>query len=156
MIEIVNAETLQQISEARKLFRDYEKWFGIDLSFQDFDGEVANLPEKYALPDGRLLLAFVDGKLAGGVGLRKLEDEICEMKRLFVREDFRALGLGKKLIEKLIEEARLIGYKKLRLDTYPPKMSKAVKIYESYGFRVIDSYYYNPYEQSLFMEKDLS
>ncbi len=156
MIEIINAETSEQIKEAQELFRDYETWFGVDLSFQNFDEEVAGLPGKYARPDGRLLLAFVDGKPAGGVALRKLEDKTCEMKRLFIREDFRRLGLGKKLIEKLIEEARLTGYEKLRLDTYPPKMQKAVEIYKSYGFREIPPYYYNPYSESLFMELDLT
>ncbi len=87
------------------LFREYEAWFGLKLCFQNFDEEVENLPGKYTLPDGRLFLALADGKLAGCIALRKLEEKICEMKRLFVREDFRGLGIGKILIEKLITEA---------------------------------------------------
>lgn len=155
MIVIIEAETPEQIEQARKLFREYEAWFGMNLCFQDFDGEVAALPGKYAAPEGRLFLAFSDEKLAGCIALRKLEEGVCEMKRLFVREDFRGLGIGIKLIEKLIDEARLIGYKTMRLDTYPPKMAKAVGLYESNGFREIPAYYHNPYGETLFMEKDL-
>ena len=106
MIEIIQAETAEHIEHTRTLFREYEKWFGMNLCFQNFDEEVATLPGKYKPPDGRLFLAFADGKLAGCIALRKLEDQICEMKRLFVREDFRGLGIGKILIEKLIARER--------------------------------------------------
>ena len=95
-------------------------------------------------------------RLAGCIALRKLEENICEMKRLFVREDFRGCGIGKILIEKLISEAQIIGYEKMRLDTFPPKMSKAVELYSSYGFYEIESYYHNPYGETLFMESDLT
>lgn len=155
MIKIVQVETAEQIEEARKLFREYEAWLGLKLCFQNFDEEVAALPGKYALPEGRLFLALADKQLAGCIALRKLEEGVCEMKRLFVKEDFRGMGLGKLLIEKLIAEARLSGYNKMRLDTYPPKMAKAVKIYQSYGFREVPSYYHNPYGETLFMELDL-
>ncbi len=153
MIEIIQAETDEQIETARAIFREYEAWFGLALCFQNFDEEVASLPGKYAAPEGRLFLAFVDKKLAGCIALRKLEDKICEMKRLFVKEDFRGQKIGIALIEKLIEEARKIGYEKMRLDTFPPRMSKAVSLYESYGFREISPYYHNPYGETLFMEK---
>lgn len=155
MIEIIQAESDKQIEMARKLFREYEAWFGMNLCFQNFDEEVASLPGKYALPKGRLFLAFSDEKLAGCVALRKLEDGICEMKRLFVRENARGQKIGIALIEKLFEEARKIGYEKMRLDTFPAKMGKAVSLYESYGFYEIPPYYYNPYGETLFMEKDL-
>ena len=150
------AETPQQIEQTRTLFREYESWFGLNLCFQNFDDEVATLPGKYAKPDGRLLLAFADGKLAGCIALRQLDDGICEMKRLYVRDEFQGRGIGNALIEKLIEEARLIGYKKMRLDTYPPKMSKAVDLYKSHGFCQIEPYYHNPYGEALFMELRLS
>ena len=154
---IIQAETPEQIEQARAIFREYEAWIGLDLCFQNFDEEVANLPGKYAAPEGRLLLAFVDGKLAGCIALRKLETpEVCEMKRLFVKESARGQKIGFALIEKVIEEARKIGYARMRLDTFPPKMAKAVKIYESYGFRPIPPYYSNPYDDTLFMEKDLT
>jgi putative acetyltransferase len=155
MIEIIQAETSEQIETARKLFREYEAWFGMNLCFQNFDEEVANLPGKYAAPEGRLFLAFSDGKIAGCIALRKLEDGICEMKRLFVKDEFRGQKIGIKLIEKLFEEARNIGYEKMRLDTFPSKMGKAVSLYESYGFREIAPYYHNPYGETLFMELDL-
>ena len=155
MIEIFQAETPGQINEARLLFREYEKWFGLNLCFQNFDEEVANLPGNYVKPAGRLLLVSVDGKIAGCVALRAITEDICEMKRLFVRPEFQGAGVGKSLIEKLFEEARRVGYRKMRLDTYPPKMGKAVEIYKSYGFREIPPYYFNPYGEALFMEKDL-
>ena len=106
-------------------------------------------------PEGRLLLAYVDDDLAGCIALRKLEEGICEMKRLFLRENARGHGLGNQLIEKLIEDARIIGYKKMRLDTYPPKMGKAVGLYESHGFVSIPPYYHNPHDGVLFMELNL-
>jgi len=133
----------------------YETWFGMSLCFQGFEEELANLPGKYAPPDGRLYLAYVDEELAGCIALRKFEDDVCEMKRLFLRKNARGYGLGKELIEKLIDEALAIGYAKMRLDTYPPKMGKAVKLYESHGFRPIEKYYDNPHEGVLFMELDL-
>ena len=155
MIEILQAETTEQIEETRKLFREYEKWLGLDLCFQGFEEELKNLPAKYAKPDGRLFLVVVDGKTAGCIALRKLEKDVCEMKRLYVRSEFRGLGLGKFLIEKLIEEARLIGYEKLRLDTLPDKMAKAVNLYKSHGFVKIPPYYENPHDETLFLELNL-
>jgi GNAT superfamily N-acetyltransferase len=154
-IEIIQAETPAQIEQTRALFREYEAWLGMSLCFQNFDEEVAHLPGKYAKPDGRLFLASVDENLAGCIALRKLQEGICEMKRLFVREDFRGQKIGIILIEKLIEEAKTIGYRKMRLDTYPPKMAKAVKLYESHGFREIPPYYHNPYGEVLYLEKEL-
>jgi ribosomal protein S18 acetylase RimI-like enzyme len=154
-IKIIRAGTTAQIEQARAIFREYEAWFGLALCFQNFDEEVANLPGKYAAPAGRLLLAFADEKLAGSIALRKLEDGVCEMKRLFVKDEFRGRRIGIALIEKLIAEAQKIGYEKMRLDTYPPKMAKAVKLYESYGFREIPPYYHNPYGETLFMELNL-
>jgi ribosomal protein S18 acetylase RimI-like enzyme len=155
MLEIVTVETPEHIEQTRELFREYEAWFGLKLCFQNFDEEVANLPGKYSLPEGRLYLAFSDEKLAGCIALRKLEDEICEMKRLFVRDEFRGQKIGIKLIEKLFDEAKKCGYKKMRLDTFPAKMGKAVSLYESYGFSQIPPYYHNPYGETLFMEKEL-
>jgi GNAT superfamily N-acetyltransferase len=155
MLQIVQAETESQIAEARILFREYETWLGMSLCFQDFENEVSSLPGKYAMPDGRLLLAYTDERLAGCIALRKLDDGVCEMKRLFVRDEFRGLQIGVQLIERLIADAREIGYSTMRLDTYPPKMGKAVKLYESHGFRAIAPYYDNPHDGVLFMELTL-
>ena len=156
MTKIFHAEIKEQIEEARKLFLEYEAWLGIDLCFQSFKEELENLPGKYAKPSGRLLLAVFDEKIAGCVALRKLEADVCEMKRLYVRSEFRGFGIGKKLIERLIDEAQKIGYKKMRLDTLPDKMPKAVKFYRSHGFRKIAPYYDNPHKETLFMEKNLT
>ena len=153
---IIQAETPEQIETARQLFREYEAWLGMDLCFQGFEDELRNLPGKYAKPDGRLLLALVDDRAAGCIALRSLGDGVCEMKRLFVRDDFRGHGLGLLLVEKVIAEARDAGYSKMRLDTFPPKMGKAVKLYESHGFREIAPYYDNPHSGVLFLELDLT
>ena len=153
---IRQAVSSEEIEAARALFREYETWLGMSLCFQGFEEEMANLPGKYAPPEGRLLLAYIDTELAGCIALRKYEDGVCEMKRLFLRENARGHGLGNKLIEKLIEDASAIGYSKMRLDTYPPKMGKAVGLYESHGFYPIEPYYHNPHDGVLFMELDLS
>lgn len=137
------------------LFREYEEWLGLDLCFQGFEAELAELPGKYAPPDGRLYLAYSDDVLAGCIAMRKLEDNICEMKRLYVRDKFRGQKIGVQLIERVVADSREIGYKKMRLDTYPAKMEKAVSLYESHGFRQIEPYYENPHEGVLFMELSL-
>jgi putative acetyltransferase len=155
MVRIVQVERPEEVESARTLFREYETWLGMSLCFQGFEEELVGLPGKYIPPDGRLLLAYVDDQLAGCIALRKLEERVCEMKRLFLRENARGCGLGNRLIGKLIDEARAIGYSKMRLDTYPPKMGKAVKLYESHGFVAIPPYYDNPHDGVLFMELDL-
>ena len=155
MTTLIQAETPEQIETARLLFREYEAWLDMDLCFQGFEEELRALPGKYAPPSGRLLLAYIDEKAAGCIALRKLEDGLSEMKRLYVRDEFRGHGSGRLLVERIITEAREIGYKKMRLDTFSPKMGKAVKLYESHGFRAIPSYYDNPHEGVLFMELDL-
>ena len=155
MISIVQAENSEQIASARLLFREYEKALGLDLCFQDFEAELAGLPGKYALPDGRLWLAYTGSKLAGCIALRKLDDSVCEMKRLFVRDGFRGQQIGVQLIERLITAARQAGYQTMRLDTFPDKMGKAVSLYESHGFLSIPPYYDNPSENVLFMELSL-
>lgn len=156
MLTIIQAESASQIESARALFREYESWLGMSLCFQDFENEVATLPGKYAMPDGRLYIAYFDENLAGCIALRKLEDGICEMKRLFVRDEFRGQQIGIRLIERLIADAHEIGYSKMRLDTYRPKMGRAVKLYESHGFYQIEPYYENPHNDVLFMEAELS
>jgi GNAT superfamily N-acetyltransferase len=155
MHTIRQAETETDIQTVRELFREYEAWLGMDLCFQGFEEELAGLPGKYAQPEGRLYLVEIDGVLTGCIAMRKLEDGICEMKRLFLRDSARGLGIGNELIERLIEDAREIGYLKMRLDTYPPKMGKAVKLYTSHGFKPIEPYYNNPHEGVLFMELQL-
>lgn len=153
---IIQAETSGQIEEVRLLFREYEAWLGVDLCFQSFEKELENLPGKYAKPSGGLFLALSAEKFAGCIALRKIGDATCEMKRLFVRPDFRGLRLGKMLIEKAIAEAKAIGYQRMRLDTLLDKMPEAVKLYQFYGFREIPPYYENPHKETLFMELELA
>src|ERR1700730_9388886 len=121
LTEIIRAESAENIEIARELFKEYAAWLEIDLCFQNFDRELAELPGAYSRPDGRLLLAVIDKEVAGCVAVRKIGDDICEMKRLFLRPAFRGRGLGRTLAEAIIREARQIGYQRMRLDTLPPK-----------------------------------
>ena len=154
-IKLRQVETAGDADIARTIFREYEAWLGLDLCFQGFEEELKNLPGKYAPPAGRLYLAFAGSALAGCIAMRDLGEETAEMKRLFVREEFRGRGIGQTLIERLINDARGCGYRRMRLDTFPPKMRKAVQLYESYGFREIPAYYQNPNPGVLFMELEL-
>ena len=154
-MNIIEAKTDAEIDAARRIFREYETWLGLDLCFQGFEEELAGLPGKYSSPDGRLFLAYSEEDLAGCAALRKIDPGVCEMKRLFVRDQFRRFGIGRLLIDRLLTAARDIGYRAMRLDTYPAKMGKAVGLYRQYGFIEIPAYYHNPYEGVLFMELQL-
>lgn len=153
--EFIQAQSPADIEQARELFREYEAWVEIDLCFQNFEKELAELPGGYAPPDGELLLAFHNGQLSGCVALRKLGGGVCEMKRLFVREAFRGQGLGRNLIEAVMRAAKEIGYERMRLDTLPPKMNDAIALYRSFGFKEIEPYYDNPVPGAKFMELGL-
>jgi len=152
---IVQAESAEQIAAARELFLEYGQSLGFSLCFQNFDKELAELPGDYAPPDGRLLLATFEGELAGCVALHKLDLEICEMKRLYLRPKFRGKGLGRVLAEATIAEARKIGHKRMRLDTVEPVMKDAVGLYRKLGFREIAPYRANPMAGTLYMELQL-
>ena len=145
------AQSGDEVARVRALFVEYAGGLGIDLSFQDFDRELAELPGQYAAPAGRLLLAEVDGDLAGCVALRRLDPESCEMKLLYVRPGFRGQGIGRALTQAIVEAARGIGYTRMRLDTLP-SMSEAIALYEALGFRRIPPYCHNPVEGAVFME----
>jgi ribosomal protein S18 acetylase RimI-like enzyme len=151
MLNLVQAESAEQIGQARELFLEYAAATGLDLCFQNFDEELAALPGAYAPPDGRLFLAIDGTEVAGCVALRKLDAETCEMKRLYVRPASRGTGAGKSLALKIIEEARSIGYARMRLDTLP-SMQRAITLYRSLGFQPVEAYRYNPEEGALFME----
>ena len=152
---IVPAEEQAQIDYVRTLFREYASSLGFSLCFQSFDAELAGLPGEYSPPEGQLLLAFCDSIPAGCVALRKLEDGICEMKRLYIRPEFRGRGLGRDLVLALIEQARQSMYGKMRLDTIAASMAEAVGLYRSLGFRDIPPYCRNPISGAIYLELDL-
>lgn len=153
--EVVPARSPAQISQVRELFLEYAESLGFSLCFQSFDEELAGLPGDYAPPEGRLLLAEYEGSPAGCVALHKLEPEICEMKRLYLRPAFRGKGRGRALAERVIAEARSIGYKKMRLDTVEPVMKDAVALYRVFGFKEIAPYRPNPIAGAMYMELEL-
>jgi ribosomal protein S18 acetylase RimI-like enzyme len=152
---IVPAEERAQIDHVRTLFREYASSLGFSLCFQSFDAELAGLPGEYSPPAGQLLLAFCDSTPAGCVALRKLEDGICEMKRLYVRPEFRGHHLGRDLVLALVEQARQSSYERMRLDTIAARMAEAVSLYRSLGFREIAPYHRNPISGATHMELDL-
>ena len=151
----MQAESATQIAQARDLFLEYAKSLNFDLCFQSFDKELAGLPGDYAPPDGRLLLAEYQGQLAGCVALHKLDAQVCEMKRLYLRPQFRGKGIGRALTETLITEARSLGYRRMRLDTVEPVMKDAVAMYRRFGFKEIAAYRVNPIAGTLYMELEL-
>ena len=155
-MDLIQAESPTQVEIARQLFKEYAAGVGINLCFQNFQQELDELPGAYAPPTGRLLLAMTNGEAFGCVALRKIGANTCEMKRLFVRPEFRGTGLGLKLAEAIISAGRELGYRRMRLDTLPDKMERAVRMYRSLGFKEIEPYYENPVEVVTYMELQLS
>ncbi len=152
--EFLHVTEGEMIEEIRKLFLEYARSLEIDLDFQDFETELNTLPGKYQPPDGALILALVEGREAGCIALRKISKDICEMKRLYIREKYRGLGLGKKLVGMIIDEAVNKNYQYMRLDTLPT-MKSAQSLYLSFGFYDIEPYVYNPIQGTRFMELKL-
>ncbi|MBZ5704369.1 MAG: GNAT family N-acetyltransferase [Acidobacteriia bacterium] len=152
---ITQARSPAQIAQARELFLEYAQSLGFSLCFQSFDKELAGLPGDYAPPEGRLLLAEFEGQLAGCVALHKLDGNICEMKRLYLRPQFRGKGLGRALAETIIAEARALAYERMRLDTVEQVMKDAVAMYRRLGFKEIAPYCPNPIAGAMYMELQL-
>jgi len=155
MLELVQPSSPEEIRTTRELFREYAATLGNDFCFVNFEQELRDLPGQYAPPSGRLYLARLDAALAGCVALRRLDAAICEMKRLYVRPSFRGQHLGRTLATKVIQQAREIGYRAMRLDTLP-SMREAVPLYESLGFTRIPAYNSNPIPGVIFMELKLA
>lgn len=143
------------IPPVKELLRQYLAWLNIDLSFQNIEEELAGFPGKYKEPDGIFFTARLNNEIAGCIGLRKIDGETCEMKRLFVKDEYKGKGLGKALAERLIQEAKKLNYSKMRLDTLP-HMTAAQKLYKELGFYEIEQYVENPVPGAIFMEKELT
>ena len=154
-MDIANASSPAQIESVKGLFTEYADSLGFSLCFLGFDKELAELPGAYVPPRGRLLLATVNGEPAGCVALRPMPDGACELKRLFVRPAFRSTGLGRQLMDRILTEAREIGYRQMRLDTVVGQMDKAIAMYRRYGFKEIEPHGGHPVPGSIYMEMDL-
>jgi putative acetyltransferase len=149
--QIIHATAPSDVEIAKALFQEYADGLGVDLCFQGFADELAGMPGAYAPPSGRLLLAVDGAEALGCVGLRPLGDGACEMKRLYTRPAARGRGLGRALAERVIAEARAIGYARMRLDTLPTMLA-ARAMYRELGFTEIGSYRPNPVEGTLYLE----
>jgi putative acetyltransferase len=158
VIELVTADTPELLAEARAIFREYAASLEVDLCFQGFEAELAGLPGDYAGPAGQLLLAVVDGAIAGCGALRPLHDadypNACEMKRLYVRPAFRRFGLGRLLAQRLLDDARRAGYSNMLLDTLDD-MESARELYATLGFEEVPPYYYNPIAGAHYLRANL-
>ena len=152
---IRSASTDAGFAQARGLFEEYAAGLGIDLYFQGFSQELETLSWMYGAPRGVLLLAELEGLPAGCAAVRPLEHGTCELKRVYVRPDFRGSGMGRRLTESALQAARKLGYARMRLDTLP-QMAAAQQLYESLGFRDIPAYYGEPMAGQRFMEAALS
>jgi putative acetyltransferase len=154
-VDLIQATLPEHIEQVRTLFLEYGGSLGFSLCFQSFDEESKSLPGAYAPPRGRLLLARSADHAAGCIALRPREAGICEMKRLYVRPGDRGKGLGRILVERIIAEARAIGYTRMRLDTIESAMQDAVELYRRMGFQEIAPYSTIPLESALWMERVL-
>ena len=153
-VQITLCRNAADYAQAETVTRAYIEWLGIDLGYQDIDREMAGFAEMYGSPQGAYLLALDGDEVAGGVGLRPLEDGICEMKRLFVLPGFGGRGIGRMLADGVVQEARNRGYRRMRLDTLA-RLTAAQRLYQSMGFVDIPPYRYNPDPNTRFMELDL-
>ncbi len=157
-VELITPSSPQELDATRDIFREYARDLGVDLCFQQFDQELASLPGDYAAPRGALLLAKVDGQIAGCCALRPLDNadypNACEMKRLYVRKDFRAMGLGRELAEAALAAARQAGYSCVLLDTLDD-MEAARALYHDLGFQEIPPYYHNPIPGAHYLKAEL-
>ncbi len=155
MADLIRAHSETDLAEVAELFREYAEWLAIERSSCKIEKTISEFPGQYGPPDGCLLLARQDGRPAGCVALRRFDDDKCEMKRLHVRPPYRGRGIGKSLATEIIDEARRLGYRKMRLDSIADRMAEAVSLYRALGFREIPRYGDHPEGCSLFMELDL-
>ena len=157
-LQFITPESAEDLAITREIFTEYAQQLGIDLCFQNFASELADLPGEYSAPAGALLLALVDGEVAGCCGLRALDAVVypnaAEMKRLYVRKAFRRFGLGRQLAEAMLDAARVAGYHSVLLDTLDD-MESARALYAELGFTEIPPYYHNPLPGAHYLKVDL-
>ena len=153
MIRILEA-TPEHIPALRERFREYAAWLKVDLCFQGFEMELAELPGDYAAPRGRLLVACDGPHVVGCAALRPLEGRECEMKRLYVMPSYRGQGIARRMAEKLVSEANVLGYRRILLDTLDFMVS-ARALYASLGFKEVPAYYHNPIPGAVYLAKEL-
>lgn len=157
-IKLVTPVTPAELQVTRLIFEEYAQQLGVDLCFQNFDAELNDLPGDYAQPQGALLMAMVDGQLAGCCAMRQLVSSdypnACEMKRLYVRDRYRRLGLGRQLAEAIMDAARVAGYHHMLLDTLT-EMESARALYQDLKFEEIPPYYHNPIAGAHYLKVDL-
>ncbi|MXN92104.1 GNAT family N-acetyltransferase [Flavobacterium sp. Sd200] len=154
-IKFIKATTPEEFETIKELFREYGNSLNFSLDFQDFEKELMTVPQKYASPEGVALLCYYQNIAVGCVGVRKLEENIGEVKRLYVKPEYRSLKLGKKLMELAIEAAAELGYQSIRLDSVK-EMAAAINLYKKMGFYEIEAYCYNPLDNPVYMEKKLN
>jgi ribosomal protein S18 acetylase RimI-like enzyme len=154
MINYKIAETKKDYEDAKALFLEYKESLNLDLCFQKFHEEISNLPAQYSEPTGCIILSCENEKPFGCVAVRKFEDSVCEMKRLYIPESYRGKGIGRELTARIISKAKELGYKKMRLDTLET-MKEAISLYNTLGFTEIPKYRLNPIKEVLYMELNL-
>ena len=153
-IKIKIAKTEKDFLEGKELILEYIDWLGIDLSFQNFENEINNLQRMYSEPNGGLILAIINNKTVGVVGIRKFKKKDCELKRMYVKTDYRNLGIGRLILEYAIKLAKKLNYNRIKLDTHD-SMRTAIRLYLDYGFEEIASYRFNPIESTRYFELKL-
>jgi carbonic anhydrase len=151
MVNYINAESEEEYTTAAGLFKEYSEWLNIDLSFQHFDEELLSLKTMYGAPNGGIVLCKIENECIGCVGLRKINDDTAELKRMFIKPSYQKQGTGRTLLDKAIELARALNYKTIRLDTLN-YMTAAINLYKKHGFYEIPAYYHNPNETAVYFE----
>lgn len=152
MLILVDLEDHPHLDTVRELFEEYQAELGVDLCFQSFAEELRDLPGKYGPPNGKLYLVEIEGRAAACGALRDLGDAIAEIKRLYVRPEFRRIGMGRDLSVRLMEDAASLGYRRVRLDTLA-RLEGAIALYKQLGFQQIEPYNYNPEPDIVYMER---
>ncbi len=154
MNSIILVSSSDEYAEAAMLFKEYAAWLNIDLSFQKFDDELLQLKEMYTLPHGAILLCIQQNTFIGCVAIRRKDDSVAELKRMYVKPSFQKQGIGSALLKNAINKAKELGYKKIVLDTLD-NMTAAINLYTKAGFYTIKPYYFNPEKNAVFFEKIL-